>query len=62
MPSKADITKAHILDAAAALFNQQGYAGTSMADLMAATGLKKGGFTITSAIRTTLPWRPLIWR
>jgi TetR/AcrR family transcriptional repressor of nem operon len=43
MPSKADITKAHILDAAAALFNQQGYAGTSMADLMAATGLKKGG-------------------
>lgn len=41
--SKAAATKAHILAKAAILFNQQGYAGTSMADLMAATGLQKGG-------------------
>ncbi|NJK72494.1 MAG: TetR/AcrR family transcriptional regulator [Synechococcaceae cyanobacterium SM2_3_60] len=36
-------TKAHILDHAAALFNQRGFAGTSMTDLMQATGLQKGG-------------------
>lgn len=41
--SKAEKTRLHILEQAAALFNQQGYAGTSMADIMAATGLKKGG-------------------
>lgn len=28
---------------AAAVFNQQGYAGTSISDIMRATGLKKGG-------------------
>ena len=41
--SKAEKTRAHIVEQAATLFNQQGYAGTSMADLMQATGLKKGG-------------------
>jgi TetR/AcrR family transcriptional regulator, transcriptional repressor for nem operon len=41
--SKAQNTKAHIVQAAARLFNQQGFAGASMADIMAATGLQKGG-------------------
>jgi TetR/AcrR family transcriptional regulator, transcriptional repressor for nem operon len=41
--SKAQNTKAHIIQAAARLFNQQGFAGASMADIMAATGLQKGG-------------------
>ena len=41
--SKAEQTKAHIIQQAAPVFNQQGYAGTSMADIMQATGLKKGG-------------------
>ncbi|MGD1853177.1 MAG: TetR/AcrR family transcriptional regulator [Leptolyngbyaceae cyanobacterium] len=41
--SKAQITKEHIIQQAAAVFNQQGYAGTSMSDIMRATGLKKGG-------------------
>ena len=41
--SKAQVTKAHIIQQAAALFNQQGFAGASMADIMQATGLKKGG-------------------
>ncbi len=41
--SKAQITRAHIIHQAAALFNQRGYAGASIADIMAATGLKKGG-------------------
>ncbi len=41
--SKAQATKAHILEQAAALFNQQGYAGSSMSDVMRATGLQKGG-------------------
>ncbi|MBE9030082.1 TetR/AcrR family transcriptional regulator [filamentous cyanobacterium LEGE 11480] len=41
--SKAEITKRNIIEKAANLFNQQGFAGASMADLMAATGLKKGG-------------------
>ena len=41
--SKAELTKAHIIQQAAQVFNQQGYAGTSMANIMQATGLKKGG-------------------
>ncbi|WP_421658432.1 TetR family transcriptional regulator C-terminal domain-containing protein [Leptothermofonsia sp. ETS-13] len=41
--SKAQTTKAHIIEQAAALFNQQGYAGASMSDLMRITGLQKGG-------------------
>ncbi len=40
---KGQITKARILHQAAELFNQQGYAGSSMSDVMAVTGLKKGG-------------------
>lgn len=41
--SKAQVTKARIIEQAAALFNQQGYAGSSMADVMRVTGLQKGG-------------------
>ena len=41
--SKAEVTKAHIIQQSAVVFNQQGYAGSSMADIMRATGLKKGG-------------------
>ncbi len=41
--SKAQVTKQHIIKEAAALFNQQGYAGCSLSDIMKATGLKKGG-------------------
>jgi TetR/AcrR family transcriptional regulator, transcriptional repressor for nem operon len=41
--SKGQDTKARILQQAAELFNQQGYAGSSMADVMTVTGLKKGG-------------------
>lgn len=41
--SKAEQTRSRIIEQAAEVFNQRGYAGTSMADLMAATGLKKGG-------------------
>lgn len=41
--SKAQETKMRIIEKAAALFNQQGYAGSSMSDLMRVTGLQKGG-------------------
>jgi TetR/AcrR family transcriptional regulator, transcriptional repressor for nem operon len=41
--SKAEQTKTKILVSAAELFNLQGYAGVSIAEIMAATGLKKGG-------------------
>ena len=41
--SKAEATRVHIIQQAAGVFNQQGYAGASMADIMRATGLKKGG-------------------
>lgn len=43
MVSKSQATKTHIVQQAAVVFNQQGYAGTSMADIMQVTGLKKGG-------------------
>lgn len=36
-------TKQMIVDEAAALFNQKGFVGCSMSDLMQATGLQKGG-------------------
>ena len=36
-------TREHIIERAAVLFNQHGYSGASMSDIMAATGLQKGG-------------------
>ncbi len=41
--SRGEITRQRIVEQAAPLFNQHGYAGTSMSDLMLATGLEKGG-------------------
>jgi AcrR family transcriptional regulator len=41
--SKAERTKANIIAEAAPIFNTRGYSGTSISDIMAATGLKKGG-------------------
>ena len=41
--SKGDQTRERIIAKAAGLFNQRGLEGTSMADLMEATGLEKGG-------------------
>jgi TetR/AcrR family transcriptional regulator, transcriptional repressor for nem operon len=43
MLSKADRTKELIVQKAAHLFNTKGYHGTSMGDILAATGLAKGG-------------------
>ncbi len=41
--SKALQTRAKIIQQAANLFNQKGYAGSSLSDIMQATGLQKGG-------------------
>jgi TetR/AcrR family transcriptional regulator, transcriptional repressor for nem operon len=41
--TKGDETRERIIAKAAELFNQRGLEGTSMADLMEATGLEKGG-------------------
>ena len=41
--SKGEDTKQHIIEKAAAMFNQLGYEGASLAHLMEATGLGKGG-------------------
>jgi len=41
--SKGQQTKQTIVRKAAPLFNQKGFEGTSLSDLMAATGLQKGG-------------------
>jgi len=40
---KGELTRARIIAQAAPIFNQQGFAGSSMQDVMAATGLEKGG-------------------
>lgn len=40
---KGKLTREMIVEKAAALFNSRGYFGASMSDLMAATGLEKGG-------------------
>jgi TetR/AcrR family transcriptional regulator, transcriptional repressor for nem operon len=41
--SKAQVTRNFIVQQAADVFNQQGYKGASMSDIMEATHLKKGG-------------------
>ena len=41
--SKGEDTRQRIIAAAAPLFNQQGYAGCALKDIMDATGLEKGG-------------------
>lgn len=40
---KGEITRQRIIELAAPLFNQHGYQGCSMQEIMAATGLEKGG-------------------
>lgn len=40
--TKAEKTRLQIIENAAVLFNQKGFAGTSMEDIMQATGLSKG--------------------
>jgi TetR/AcrR family transcriptional regulator, transcriptional repressor for nem operon len=42
-PRKGALTRQRILERAAPVFNQRGYAGTSLNELVAATGLEKGG-------------------
>src|SRR6266853_5361659 len=41
--TKGELTRRKIVEAAAPIFNQRGYEGSSLNDLMEATGLKKGG-------------------
>ncbi|MDB4876627.1 MAG: TetR family transcriptional regulator [Gemmatimonadetes bacterium] len=41
--TKGEETRERIIASAAPVFNTRGYAGTTMADLMAASGLEKGG-------------------
>jgi TetR/AcrR family transcriptional repressor of nem operon len=41
--NKGDLTREHIVAKAAPIFNRSGFAGTSLSELMAATGLQKGG-------------------
>ena len=41
--TKGEETRQRIVELAAPLFNQRGYAGCSVADIMEATGLEKGG-------------------
>ncbi len=40
---KGDRTRENIIMKSAAIFNQKGYAGTSLNDIIADTGIKKGG-------------------
>jgi TetR/AcrR family transcriptional repressor of nem operon len=41
--TKGEQTRRRIVEAAAPIFNKRGYEGASLSELMAATGLKKGG-------------------
>jgi AcrR family transcriptional regulator len=42
-PRKGELTRRRIVERAAPVFNQRGYAGTSISELVAVTGLEKGG-------------------
>ncbi|WP_158943976.1 TetR/AcrR family transcriptional regulator [Granulicella sp. S190] len=41
--SKGELTRQRIIEEAAPIFNQRGFAGCSMQDVLEATGLEKGG-------------------
>ena len=41
--TKGEQTRQHIIQQAATLFNQRGYSGSSISELMQCTGLQKGG-------------------
>lgn len=41
--TKAQRTRRRIIEKSAAIFNEKGYAGTSMSDILEVTGLTKGG-------------------
>src|SRR6476646_6386040 len=41
--SKGEVTRQRIIELAAPSFNQRGFEGCSMQDILEATGLKKGG-------------------
>src|SRR5260370_30426133 len=41
--ARGEATRRRIVEQSAAVFNRRGYSGTSMSELMAATGLEKGG-------------------
>jgi TetR/AcrR family transcriptional repressor of nem operon len=41
--NRGEATRRRIVEQSAAVFNRRGYSGTSMSELMAATGLEKGG-------------------
>ncbi len=43
MLTKAERTRQFIIEQAAPIFNRKGFAGTSMSDILEATGLAKGG-------------------
>jgi TetR/AcrR family transcriptional repressor of nem operon len=43
MPTKGELTRQRVIEQAAPVFNQRGYWGSSLRDLMDATGLNKGG-------------------
>lgn len=40
---KGELTREHIIAQAAGVFNEKGFAGASLSDIMEATGLQKGG-------------------
>ena len=42
MASKSELTKAHIIEQVAPIFNKKGYAATTMSDICSATNLTKG--------------------
>ena len=49
--AQAQANRAHIVETASTLFQERGYNGVGIADLMAAAGFTHGGFTSTSGPR-----------
>ena len=41
--TKAEKTKKHIIEVSSSLFNQKGFSGTSLSDIIQASGVSKGG-------------------
>lgn len=58
--TKGENTRKYIIKKSAELFNQRGYAGSSLSDITEVTGIKRGGFIVTLHVRMRLRLRHMI--
>lgn len=61
MPSKSEITTEYIIKTVSPVFNRKGYSGTSISDIVLATGLTKGAIYGNFADKNELAVRAFVY-